>query len=139
MNEHLLNGLGAGAHVQWQEAVLAQRVGVGTVGQQQLDTVGLAALTGLVEGGASPGRQVHAGPPQQQVPQAFAEAPPGRDVERGGQLLLVGQRPQPWGEGGVTGTTGHSPLAQEGGCHAGCPGYCVLGLLVKKNAWHACK
>lgn len=95
---HSLEGLREGAHVQGHEAVLGDSVGVGTVAQQQLGTLGLAAPAGLVQGRGTAGRQVHVGPALQQQTQAVGVAPPCRDVQGRGQLLLVGQRPQPWME-----------------------------------------
>ena len=90
---HSLNRLRFRAHVEGHEAILVHSVGVGTVGQQQLGTFGLAFLTGLVQSGGATRRQVHTGASQEQVLQALGEATPSCDVQGRGQLLLIGERP----------------------------------------------
>lgn len=82
--------------MQGHEPIFTDSVGVGTMGQQQFYTLGLAILAGLVEGSAAPRGEVYAGPALQQVPQAVNKPPAGCNVEWGCQLLLIGQRPQSW-------------------------------------------
>lgn len=72
--------------------------GVSAEREQQPDAVGGGRRTSRVQGGLSTGRQIHLGSAQQQVAQTVQVAAAGRDVQRRGEFLLVGQRPQPCGE-----------------------------------------
>ncbi len=63
LNKHLLKWIEFSAHVQGHLAVFIGCAGIGSVLQQQLDTLGMALLTGLMQGSAAPRCQVHSSAP----------------------------------------------------------------------------
>lgn len=77
--------------MQRHKALFGDSIGISTVHEQQLGTLRLAVLTGLVQGGGASRCQVYIGPTLQQEPQAVREASAGCDVKRCGQLLLITQ------------------------------------------------
>lgn len=87
--------------MQWGQAFVTPQVGVSPVLQQQLNTVGVPSQAGFMQGPASPRCQVRVGPSAEEVAQAGSVAPAGGEAQRGGQLPLVLQRPQPCGEEGA--------------------------------------
>lgn len=87
--------------MQRGQALIALQVGISLVLQQQLDAVGVTPQTGFVQGPAPPRRQVGVSPSAQEMAQAGGVAPASGQAQRGGQLPLVLQRPQPCGEEGM--------------------------------------
>lgn len=79
--------------MQRRKAILIGGVGVGAVGEQQPGALAVAALASLVQCCGAPRSQLHVGASLQQVPEAVSITAAGRNVQRGGELLLVGQRP----------------------------------------------
>lgn len=97
----LPQGVLHGAEVQWGQTLVAPQVGVSLVLQQQLDAVGVPPQAGFVQGPLSPQRQVGVGPSAEEMAQAGGVTPAGDEAQRGGQLPLVLQRPQPCGVEGA--------------------------------------
>lgn len=100
MRGHSLKAASAPAEVQGAFPILVRDVGVGSCHQQHVGTVSVAGSAGLVQGGAAPGGAVGPRPPPQQQLQNLLVAPAGGHMQRGGELLLVRQRPESWGEKG---------------------------------------
>lgn len=96
----LPQGAAGGAEVQWGQPLVAPQVGVRLVLQQQLHAVRVPPPAGFVQGRVAPRGQVGVGASQQEVTQAGGVAMAGGDAQRGGQLLLVLQGPQPCGNKG---------------------------------------
>lgn len=91
----LPQGAAGGAEVQRGQPLVALQVGVRLVLQQQLHAVRVPPLAGFVQGRVAPRGQVGVGASQQEVTQAGGVAMAGGDAQRGAQLLLVLQGPQP--------------------------------------------
>lgn len=89
--QYSLKRFWAGAQVQRHETLLRHRVGVGPMHQQQLGALRLTVFTRLVESGYATRRQIYVGPTLQQQFQAICKSSTSRDVEWGGQFLLVCQ------------------------------------------------
>lgn len=96
----LPQGAAGGAEVQRGQPLVAPQVGVRLVLQQQLHAVRVPPPAGFVQGRVAPQGQVGVGASQQEVTQAGGVAMAGGDAQRGGQLLLVLQGPQPCGNKG---------------------------------------
>lgn len=109
----LPQGVAGGAEVQRGQPLVAPQVGVCLVLQQQLHAGRVPPLAGFVQGCAAPWGQVGVRMSQQEVTQAGSVATAGSDAQRGGQLLLVLQRPQPCGD---KGEGLNAPGVAQGGC-----------------------
>ena len=106
----LPQGVLGGAEVQRGQALVAPQVGVSPVLQQQLNAVGVPAQAGFVQGPAAVRRQVRVSPPAEEVAEAGGVTQSSGQAQRGGQLPLVLQRPQPCGEDGAGLMPGADPL-----------------------------
>lgn len=105
--------------MQRGQALVAPQVGISLVLQQQLHAVGVTPQAGFVQGPTPPRRQVGVGPSAEEMAQAGGVTPAGGEAERGGQLLLVLQRPQPCREEEEEGA-GLMPGADPLGCRPLC-------------------
>lgn len=90
---------GGAAEVQGRQALCAEQVRVGTVLQQQLRTGRVAPQAGLVQGPSAAGTGVGVRTAAEQVVQAVCVAAGRCDAQGRGELALVLQGPEAWGEG----------------------------------------
>lgn len=75
-------------------AILRDSLGVSTEAEQQAHAGCTGCCASLVQGSLAPWCEVDSSPPEQQELQAVCVAPAGCDVQRRGELLLIGQGPQ---------------------------------------------
>lgn len=85
--------------MQGRQALCAEQVRVGTVLQQQLGTGRVAPQAGLVQGPSAAGTGVGVRTAAEQVVQAVCVAAGRSDAQGRGELALVLQGPETWGEG----------------------------------------
>ena len=91
-----LEWLGGWAQVEGSAAVCSQQVRVCSVRQQQPDAGSVAADTGIVEGGVSPGVRVHLRTTKQQLLHTACVTSAGSQAQSRCLLHLGAQRPHAW-------------------------------------------